>query len=126
MAMEAFKNRLKPIAFFLTALPFFQSCVVYHKTPTTLEQASREQTRTKVTTEENKTYKFNYITYDNGVFYGINKRNGKPVKTSLYNEVVTGVYEQNDAASTLTTVGTIIGIPVLLMGIVYIAYVEGW
>ena len=121
--MKVTNKRLKPIVLFLTALLLLQSCVVYHKTPITLEQASREQTRTKVTTAENNTYKFTHITYDNGVFYGINNRNGKPVKTSLYNEEVTGVYEINNSASTLATLATFIGIPVLLSGIVTILYI---
>jgi hypothetical protein len=124
--MKAIKKRLKPIALLLTALLLFQSCIVYHKTPITLEKASQEQRRTKIKTADNKTYKFKYITHENGVFYGINQSHGKPVKTSLYNEGVTGVYDINDAASTLTTVSTIIGVPVVLLGLLYIAFAEGW
>lgn len=123
MAMETFKNRLKPIAFFLTALLFFQSCVVYHKTPTTLEQVSQQRISTKVTTAENKSYKFTYITFENGVFYGINERNGERVKTSLYDKSVTGVYEINNSASTLATLATFIGIPIVLSGLVALLYV---
>jgi hypothetical protein len=119
--MEAFKNRLKPIALILTALLLFQSCVIYHKTPTTLEQVSQQRIYTKVTTEDNKTFKFQYITYENGTFNGINERNGKVIRTSLYNEKVTGVYEINNAASTLATLATFVGIPIIVTGLVFIA-----
>ena len=124
--MKAIRKGLKPIALLLTALLLMQSCIVYHKTPITLEKASQEHRRTKIKTADDKTYKFKYITHENGVFYGINKSHGKPVKTSLYNEEVTGVYDINDAASTLTTVTTIIGVPVVLLGLLYIAFAEGW
>lgn len=78
---------------------------------------------TKVTTADNKTFKFKYITDENGVFYGINERNGKRVRTSLNNEDVTGVYEINNSASTLATLATFIGIPIVLSGLVALLYV---
>lgn len=109
--MKAFDKRLIATTLILATLLVFQSCVIYHKTPSTLEKASQEQLRTKVKTGENKTYKFRYITYDNGVFYGINERSGKPVKTSLYNENVTGVYLMNEYATILSTIGVIVAVP---------------
>ena len=79
--MEAIKTRLKTIAWFLTALMLMQSCVVYHKTPTNLEQASREQTKTKITNTNGDISKYEYITSEDGVYYGINKQFGELVKT---------------------------------------------
>lgn len=66
--MEAIKKRLKAIAFFLTALMLLQSCVVYHKTRTTLEKASQEKVKTKVTNIDGKVTKYKFISYEDGVF----------------------------------------------------------
>lgn len=120
--MITFKKRLKAIALLLTVLMQLQSCMVYQKTSTTLERASQNRIRTKVVTAENQTYKFTYITYDNGVFWGVKERNGEPVKTSLYDAKVTGVYELNNAASTWTTLATFIATPIVLVGIAGVIY----
>ena len=51
------------------------------------------------------------------MFWGVKERNGEPVKISLYNAKVTGVYELNNAASTRTTLATFIAAPTVLAGI---------
>ena len=110
--MEAIKTRLKSIAWFLTALMLFQSCVVYHKTPTTLDNASRDLVRTKITNPNGESFTYKYITYEDGVYYGVNKASGKWIKTPLDNRI-SNVYTKNNEASTWLTVG-IIGLPTLL------------
>lgn len=124
--MEAIKKRLKTIALFLTALMLFQSCVVYHKTPTTLENASREPLRTKVKTDFNKGYKFSYITLENGRFYGVTDKFNKVTKRPLYEDKVTAVYQENKSASAWTSLATFVGIPVLLISLGLIAYAGDW
>jgi ATP-dependent Zn protease len=119
--MEAFKTRLKTIAWFLTALMLFQSCVVYHKTPTTLEKASQEQIKTKVTNNEGETIKFKYITYEDGVYYGVNKKSGELIKTPLDKQYVETVLLKNKSASTWVTV-LVIAVPII--GIVIIALAD--
>ena len=114
--MEAFKTRLKTIAWFLTALMLFQSCVVYHKTPTTLEKASQEQIKTKVTNNEGETIKFKYIAYEDGVFYGVNKKSGEIIKTPLDKQYVEPVLIKNKSASTWVTV-LVIAVPVITIAI---------
>ena len=114
--MEAFKTRLKTIAWFLTALMLFQSCVVYHKTPTTLEKASQEQIKTKVTNNEGETIKFKYIAYEDGVFYGVNKKSGEIIKTPLDKQYVETVLIKNKSASTWVTV-LVIAVPVITIAI---------
>ena len=111
--MEAIKTRLKAIAIFLTALMLFQSCVVYHKTPTTLEKASQEQIKTKVTHTNGEVSKYKFITYENGVFYGnVEKEWGEFIKVPLDSEDIINVRMKNKTASTLVTIA-IITIPAL-------------
>ena len=106
--MEAIKTRLKVIAIFLTALMLFQSCVVYHKTPTTLEKASQEQIKTKVTTTNGEVTKYKYITYEEGVYYGyVEVEYGEFTKIPLEAEEIINIRTKNKSASTRNTLVTV-------------------
>lgn len=111
--MEAIKIRLKTIAWFLTALMLFQSCVVYHKTPTTLEKASREQIKTKITNANGETLKYKYIAYEEGAYYGYTEVEfGEFTKTPINSEDLISVRTKNKSASTWVTI-LVIAVPVL-------------
>ena len=118
--MATIKKQLKTTAFFLTALLLFQSCVVYQKAPTTLEQASREQVMTKITYTNGETAKYNYITFEDGVFYGVNNdwdERGALTKTRLTGQESMRVFTKNKSASTWLTVGIIAVPAVILAGV---------
>ncbi len=110
--MRTFYTRLKATAVFLAFLVLFQGCVVYHKTQTTLEQAQQENIKTKIMTTDYETTKYKYITYEEGTFYGVNKKSGEYVKTLLNEDEVVKVFTKNKRASTWATVLTI-GVPVI-------------
>ncbi len=116
--MEAIKNRLKTIAWFLAILMLFQSCVVYHKTPTTLEKASQEKVKAKVADTSGEVFKFNFILYEDGMFYGIDvdpggvQESSQVTRTPLNQVDIDGVFLKNKTASTWVTVLTI-AVPVL-------------
>lgn len=112
--MKKLKKRLKVVALFLTGLILLQSCVVYHKTPTTLEQASQLRTKTKITQTDGDTFKFKYISYEDGVYYGVKKKSGELVKTPLDQEYISKVLTKNKSTSTWLTVAAI-GIPVIVI-----------
>ena len=115
--MEAIIIRPKTIAWFLTALMLFQSCIVYHKTPTTLEKASQEQIKTKITNTNGETFKYKYITYEKGVYYGYVEQDwGEFIKVPLNNEDILSVKTKNKTASTLITI-SVIAIPVLAFAV---------
>jgi hypothetical protein len=114
---------LRNIALFLTALMFFQSCVVYHKTPTTLEKASQEHIKTKITNAEGETFQYKYITYEDGVFYGVSKKSGELVKTSLDETYINKLLIKNKSASTWVTVA-VIGVPIIAFGIAIIVALD--
>ena len=122
--MEAIRNRLKTIALVLTALLLFQSCVVYHKTPTTLEKASQERIKTKVINANGETAKYKYITYEDGQFYGINKdfdERGKLVKTPLSEQELEKILIKNKSASNWVTIASIVvslGAIALIVGLI--------
>ncbi|GGD47620.1 hypothetical protein [Muriicola marianensis] len=112
--MKKIKKRLKVIALFLSGLILLQSCVVYHKTPTTLQRASQEQLKTKITNTNGERFKYQYVSYEDGVYYGVNEESGKFIKTPLDEEYITEVLTKNKKASTWLTVG-LISAPVLFL-----------
>lgn len=114
--METIKNRLKTIALFLTGLILFQSCVAYHRTPTNLEQASREHIKTKVTGTNGETAEYDYISYNDGQFFGISHKSGKFITTPLYQKDLTKVLTKDKSGSTWTTVA-VIAIPIILFAV---------
>lgn len=114
--METIKTRLKPIALFLTALLLLQSCVVYHKTSTNLEQASRERTHTKTISTNGEIAKFRYIDYVGDQFYGMRFNSGEWIKTPLNQQDMVQVLTKNRSASTWATVA-VITVPVIVFGI---------
>ena len=125
-SMEALKTRLKIIAWFLATLILFQSCVVYHKTPMTLQEASKERLRTKVKTSYHKDYKFSYIIVEDGVYYGVTDKFNMVNKTPLYEDKVLEIVQENKSASAWTSLATFVGVPVLVISIGVIAMAEDW
>ena len=112
--MGAIKGRLKATALFLCVLLLFQSCVVYHKTPTTLEKASQERIKTKITNIEGETFKYKYITFEEGQFYGVHEpeERGEFVKVPLESEDIINVRTKNKSASSWVTI-LVITVPAL-------------
>jgi len=104
--MKAIRKRLKAITLFLTVLLLFQSCVVYHKTPTTLEKAAQEQIKTKVTNTNGDIFKYKYITLQEGQFYGVHEpeARGEFVKVPLESQDIINVRTKNKSASTWVTI----------------------
>lgn len=85
-AMRAIK-KLKVFALFLAGLIFLQSCSAY-KTPVNLEQAAGEEKAVKIITVDNETYKYKYILYEDGQFYGVKDNPGENVKFPIDTEEV--------------------------------------
>lgn len=106
--MEGLNYKLKMYALLLSVLVLMQSCVVYHKTPTTLEQASNERIKTKITNANGATHKYQYIENKDGVYYGVNKKSGTLVRIPLKEEEVT-VWLKNQTATTWTSLAVIGG-----------------
>lgn len=105
-------KRLSAIVIFLTVIFLFQSCVVYHKTPTNLKNASTERINTKIVNTNGEIFKYKYITYDNGVFFGVNLKSGVWIKTPIHQQDLTQVLTKDKSRSTWATIG-IIAIPVI-------------
>lgn len=110
---------LKAIAVFLTISLLSQSCVAYHTT-SSLEKASEQQRRTKVTKSDGHRFKYKYITYEDGAFYGMSKKSGEWTKTPLDQKEIAIVKTENKAA---TIIGTSILSAIALYCLAIVIYV---
>jgi len=107
--MEAIKRQLKATALFLSALLLFQSCVVYHKAPTTLEKASQERLKTKIWfADEVQEFpsRYEYILVENDQYFGMEEiEKGELVKVLLKENEILKVKTKNKNTSTWATIG---------------------
>ena len=92
--MKEINNRLKTIALFLSGLILLQSCSVY-KTPVSLEEAAEIEQAVKVITVDDDTYKYKYIVYEDGQFFGVKDNPGEDVKFPIATEEVADVLVKN-------------------------------
>jgi hypothetical protein len=118
--METLKKRLKTNALFLSVIIIFQSCVAYHTT-SSLEKASEEQIRTKLTKTNGERIKYKYITYEEGQFYGMNKKSGEWIKTPLDQKDISKVKSEDKGA---TIIGTTVLSAIALYGLLMVLYVS--
>lgn len=108
--MRTLKNQVKSISLFLAALILFQSCATY-KTPTTLQQAALEEKAVKIVTVDDDTYKYKYIVYEDGQFYGVKDNPGEDVKFPIVSEEVADVLMKNKTIPTwviMAVIGTVV------------------
>lgn len=117
--MKALKSRLKLITLFFIAIILFQSCVGYQGTSVSLEQAAREQKRTKIRSSSKKKHYYEKIVFEEGQFYGIKKLNKNRVKIPLDTNEIDDVYIQSKSKSAWMTIA-VIAIPVIAFGFLVI------
>ncbi|MCX2719077.1 hypothetical protein [Lentiprolixibacter aurantiacus] len=92
--MKKAKKSLKSVALFMAGLILLQSCSTY-KTPVTLQQAAQEEKAVKIVTIDDDTYKYKYIVYEDGQFYGVKDNPGEDVKFPITVEEVEEVLMKN-------------------------------
>jgi len=97
----------------------FQSCVAYQSASVSLEQAVREQKRTKINTISKKKHHYEQIVLEEGQFYGLQKLNKNMVKIPLDTHEIDEVFIQSKSKSTWLTVA-IIAIPLIALTIIAI------
>ncbi|MFC2148317.1 hypothetical protein ACFLR9_07085 [Bacteroidota bacterium] len=117
--MKTLKNWLKSITLFFISIMMFQSCVAYQSASVSLEQAVREQKRTKINTISQKKYHYEQIVFEEGQFYGLQKINKNMVKIPLDTNEIDNVFIQSKSKSTWVTVA-IIAIPLIALTIIAI------
>ena len=116
------KKQTKLIVASFVLLILFQSCVAFKSTPVSLEQAVRENVKTKIKTNNGENIKFKYISYENGTYYGINNKNKELVKVALSEEQIDKIRLKNKNLSVFLNV--LLGISILVLAPA-VAYASG-
>ena len=103
--MKTLKKQIKHISLFLSILIVFQSCVtIYESQPLTLEEVNDRHIKTKVLTKSGETLKFKNISFENGTYYGVNKKKGETLKVPLQKEAIREIKIKNRALSTVVNI----------------------
>ncbi len=120
--MKKIKKRLRVIALFLTGLILLQSCSTY-KNPITLEQAAQQEKAVKIITVDDDTYKYKYIVYEDGQFYGVKNNPGEDVKFPINAEEVADVLMKEGGVPTWAIVViSVVGGTVLSLLVIWIMF----
>ena len=111
--MKTNKMLLKIVVFLISSLVMLQSCTVYKSSATTLDEAFKSNTKTKVITTDNQTLKFMRIDFIDGKYYGISKTSQKLEDIPLDKNKIKSIKVKNKTVSAILNVGT----PVALVGL---------
>lgn len=134
--MKTLRKHLKLLSLFMSLTILVQSCVAYHSSTSSIDEAVQSNGKIKLEATED-TYVFHELQRENGNIYGITKRNSptadllsaqivedtkdqKNVKILLRNDQLNNIHLQNKTMSTLGT----IAIPVVIVGAVLIIAAE--
>lgn len=141
--MKTIRKHLKMISLLLSLTILAQSCVAYHSSTASIDEAIQSNNKIKLEATED-TYEFQELQRENGNIYGITKRKSvtadllsaqivedtkdqKNVKILLRNDQLNNIHLQNKTMSTLGT----IAIPVVIVTAIVVAAassisISGW
>ena len=105
--MQLMRKHLGKLSLLISLFTLLQGCVVYHKTPVSLEQAAKAGTKAKIVMSDGSLAKYKYITEIKGKYYGVNKKSGMWVETPTNINPDTEVFLKNKPTSRLLTWGLI-------------------
>ena len=117
--MKKIKKSLKAVAFFLSGLILLQSCSTY-KTPVTLQQATQQEQAVKIISVDDETYKYKYIVYEDGQFFGVKDNPGEDVKFTINTEEVADVLMKKGMPWWAWTLVVIGGLTIILVIIILV------
>lgn len=118
MRLTYFKT--KNISIILVSLLLFQSCSVYKKTPVTLDEAAKTNSRVLIQRVNKEKFKFKKIELIDGNYLGVQKVDGKTVSILLDEKDIQSIKVLDKAKTTLGNVALII-VSLGVIGLVIIA-----
>lgn len=117
--MKIIKKQIKTIALILSMLILFQGCTVYKSANVSLDQASKADIKTKVSTKDGEKLKFERIGVEDEKYYGVRKVKGELIKVPLNEDYIEYVKLKDKTTSTILT----IALPVaIIVGAVLICH----
>ena len=130
--MKTIRKHLKLVSMLLSLTIFMQSCVTYHSSTASIDEAVQSNDKIKLISATDP-YVFKELIRENGNIYGITKRKSvtadllsaqivedtkdqKNVKILLRNDQLNNIHLQNKTMSTLST----IALPFVIVGVIVI------
>jgi hypothetical protein len=102
-----------------------QSCVAYHKTPVSIEDAVTSNNKVLIITNKDTKLKLKKIELIDGRYYGIMEdEDRKIIKTPLNESNIKTIRVLDKSASTWGTIGIVAGSLLVIVGIIGYAAVE--
>jgi hypothetical protein len=109
--MKTIKKQIRISSLILALIIMLQSCTVYKSTNVSLEQASKNELKTKIVTSSNEKLKFKFIENKEGTYYGVKKIKGDIVKIPLNEKNIQKIVLKDKTLSLILT----IAIPLVLI-----------
>jgi len=116
--MKAIKLYLKQIASVLSVLILLQGCTVYKSVSATLNEAYKSNSKVKITTIENKILKYKRIRHENNQYYGIQKIQGKEVKSLIDKDKINQIQLKDKLLSVIIPIAIPL-LPIIILGITH-------
>ncbi|UOK43561.1 MULTISPECIES: hypothetical protein [Flavobacterium] len=105
--MKVLYKNARILSLLLSFMFLLQSCVVYHKTAMSFDEAVAANKRMKVTTTDNKKYKFKRILKSDSTYYGLTLVRNQMVKVPLHTDKIQSIRPVNGVASVFLTIGVV-------------------
>ncbi len=112
--MKILNKRIKPITWLLAVMMAIQSCTVYKSTPLTLEQAVQKESKVRITTNSNESFKYKKIVFEDGKYYGVQRFTREKFRVHINEDLVKSIDEINITQTTVLN----IGIPLAIIGVI--------
>ena len=117
MRLRCFKR--KCVCVFLIFVFLLQSCVAYHKTPVSIEDAVTSNNKVLIITNKDTKLKLKKIELIDGRYYGIMEdEDRKIIKTPLNESNIKTIRVLDKSASTWGTIGIVAGSLLVIVGII--------
>ena len=119
--MKTLKIFLKPISYLIAFLILLQGCTVYKRTPVTLTEAVKANTKVKIKTLDNKTLKYRHIGFQNDKYLGYIKHGKELLRISIKEDMIKKIQLKDNTMSSILTISTIVLVasPFIAATIVY-------
>lgn len=112
--MKTPKKQLRPIALLMAIAMVIQSCTVYKSTPLTLEQAVQNESKVRITSNSNESFKYKKIVFEDGKYYGVKRFTREKFRVHINEDLVKSIDEINITQTTVLN----IGIPLAIIGVI--------
>ncbi|TWO32798.1 hypothetical protein E1J38_007990 [Seonamhaeicola sediminis] len=116
--MKAIKTHLKAVAVFFSILIFFQGCTVYKSANVTLDEAAEANTKVRIKTIDNKSFRFDKIEVIKNKIFGININSGERSIVSIKKDNIDKIQVKDKTGSTIVSIAVPLVLGVVMLGII--------